>query len=468
MLAIYLRLRGDGAQADGWLARAQRLLADEDEGAEHGYPLYLEMRGADGQRPRGRRSTRRGACRTSAAASATTRCRPRRLLRGPRAGEAGAACRRGSPCSTRRCSPRCPTTRSRCGPAPSTAGCSTPATNSSTSAARRSGPQPRSGGARRCRWPRSTPASAACTAPRCCSSSGAWEEAEAEALAACDDMVAHRRVRGRRRRTTRSARSAGGAATSPAPRRHTPRAHEIGRDPQPGLALLRLAQGRIDAARASIAAALAGFGGSRLERAPLLRRTGRHRARRRRPRPGRRRADRGRSTRPSVFDSPGLRAVGLALPGRGRAGTGRRRSPRSPRCGSRSPPGRSSTRPTRRRAYPGAARRGLQRPRRRRRRGPRECAAARACFERLGAAADLRALRRRRAEPPSPARAQPPARSRSSAWSPRARATARSPAQLFISEKTVARHVSNIFTKLGVSSRSAATAYAYENGLCVG
>jgi DNA-binding CsgD family transcriptional regulator len=37
--------------------------------------------------------------------------------------------------------------------------------------------------------------------------------------------------------------------------------------------------------------------------------------------------------------------------------------------------------------------------------------------------------------------------------------------QLFISEKTVARHVSNIFTKLGVSSRSAATAYAYEHEL---
>ena len=36
---------------------------------------------------------------------------------------------------------------------------------------------------------------------------------------------------------------------------------------------------------------------------------------------------------------------------------------------------------------------------------------------------------------------------------------------LFISEKTVARHVSNIFMKLGVSSRAAATAYAYEHGL---
>jgi len=37
--------------------------------------------------------------------------------------------------------------------------------------------------------------------------------------------------------------------------------------------------------------------------------------------------------------------------------------------------------------------------------------------------------------------------------------------QLVISEKTVASHVSHIFTKLGLTSRAAATAYAYENGL---
>jgi len=37
--------------------------------------------------------------------------------------------------------------------------------------------------------------------------------------------------------------------------------------------------------------------------------------------------------------------------------------------------------------------------------------------------------------------------------------------ELFISEKTVARHVSNIFTKLGLSSRAEATAYAYRHGL---
>jgi DNA-binding NarL/FixJ family response regulator len=37
--------------------------------------------------------------------------------------------------------------------------------------------------------------------------------------------------------------------------------------------------------------------------------------------------------------------------------------------------------------------------------------------------------------------------------------------ELFISEKTVARHVSNIFMKLGVSSRAEATAYAYTHGV---
>ena len=38
-------------------------------------------------------------------------------------------------------------------------------------------------------------------------------------------------------------------------------------------------------------------------------------------------------------------------------------------------------------------------------------------------------------------------------------------AALFLSEKTVARHLSNIFTKLDVSSRTAAAAYAFEHGL---
>jgi DNA-binding NarL/FixJ family response regulator len=36
---------------------------------------------------------------------------------------------------------------------------------------------------------------------------------------------------------------------------------------------------------------------------------------------------------------------------------------------------------------------------------------------------------------------------------------------LFLSDKTIARHLSNIFTKIGVSTRSAATAFAFEHDL---
>jgi len=36
---------------------------------------------------------------------------------------------------------------------------------------------------------------------------------------------------------------------------------------------------------------------------------------------------------------------------------------------------------------------------------------------------------------------------------------------LVVSEHTVRRHLQNIFTKLGVSSRAAATAYAFQHNL---
>ena len=37
--------------------------------------------------------------------------------------------------------------------------------------------------------------------------------------------------------------------------------------------------------------------------------------------------------------------------------------------------------------------------------------------------------------------------------------------ELFLSVKTVSRHLSNIFTKIGVSSRAGATAFAFEHEL---
>lgn len=88
---------------------------------------------------------------------------------------------------------------------------------------------------------------------------------------------------------------------------------------------------------------------------------------------------------------------------------------------------------------------------------------ARATFERLGAKLDLARLDHR-SEPEAPdgltAREVEVLRALARGGTNRVIAE-----ELFISEKTVASHVSHIFTKLGVTSRSAATAYAYDHDL---
>ncbi len=93
-----------------------------------------------------------------------------------------------------------------------------------------------------------------------------------------------------------------------------------------------------------------------------------------------------------------------------------------------------------------------------------ETDAAREVFERLGAAADLDALSGGSAQGSLPgglsAREVEVLRLVAAGMTNRAIADA-----LTISERTVDRHVSNIFTKLDVSTRAAATAFAYEHGL---
>ncbi len=88
--------------------------------------------------------------------------------------------------------------------------------------------------------------------------------------------------------------------------------------------------------------------------------------------------------------------------------------------------------------------------------------AARSIFERLGATPDLARVASRGARVTHGLSARELEVLRLVAP---ARPTARSPPSLVISEHTVARHVQNIFAKLGVSSRSAATAFAFEHDL---
>jgi class 3 adenylate cyclase len=97
---------------------------------------------------------------------------------------------------------------------------------------------------------------------------GAWPEAELEALRACEELPSFNRsyaaaafyelgeIRLR-------------AGDLPACEQAFRQAHELGRDPQPGLALLRLAQGNVDAAQSCITQALDAESGE-LHRARLL------------------------------------------------------------------------------------------------------------------------------------------------------------------------------------------------------
>jgi DNA-binding CsgD family transcriptional regulator len=98
--------------------------------------------------------------------------------------------------------------------------------------------------------------------------------------------------------------------------------------------------------------------------------------------------------------------------------------------------------------------------------GQLELDAARAIYESLGAISDLRRIEVLTRHEPNvrthrlSARELEVLRSIASGMTNKAIA-----GKLFVSERTVDRHVSNILAKLGVSSRAAATAFGYEHEL---
>jgi DNA-binding CsgD family transcriptional regulator len=458
-LAIYMRLQGDPAQADGWQARALRLLADEEEGAEHGYPLYLEtaalmgtdldaaVRSAQRMQDLGRRFDDDTLVALGVFFEGRALVKQARVQEGLRLlDEAMLAalsdqlkpmwtgaiyCGLLSAChelaDLRRAREWTEATRTWCAPLPAAS---------------------LYPGICRVHW------------AEVLHDRGESEQAESEALDACRDLAdidvfavadGYYEIGQIRRRRGDHA----GAEVA-----YT-RAHELGRDPQPGISLLRLAQGRTEAAAASVAAALAGFGGSALERAPLQ-------------------AAQveialaagdidlaeatalGLSAVAEEFQSPGMLAAALRCRGtvalaRGQAVVALA-ALRSAfiRWQELDVPYECA----RTRVLLAAAYRDLGDADA----ATRERAAARSCFERLGAAADLQELDLVDRTPPAPCgltdREVEVLTLVAGGLGNRAIAE-----QLFISEKTVARHLSNIFTKIGVSSRAAATAFAYDNGL---
>jgi DNA-binding CsgD family transcriptional regulator len=459
MLAIYMRLRGEGAQADGWLARAQRLLAAETEGAEHGYPLYLEtarLMGSD----------------LEAAVASAQRMQDLGRRFGDDTLVALGVFFEGRA--------RIKQARVRDGLA---------LLDEAMLAALSDKLKPMWTGAIYCglldachelvdmrraeQWTEATskwcsPLPAASLYPGICRvhraeilhHRGSWDEAETEALEAARDMVdidvfvvagGYYEV-GEIRRRRGDLAGAEDAYT---------RAHEIGRDPQPGLALLRLAQGRIDAAAASIAAVLAGFGGSRLERAPLLAAQVDIALAGGDIDLAQMAADEIVATA-EAFASPGLRAVGQRC--RGAVALARGETVTALAAlrlaftlwqELESPYETARTRVLLSKAYLALDDHDA---------AVRECAAARSAFERIGAVADLRALDAGPEASPCGLTSREVEVLRLVAGGRTNREIA---AALYISEKTVARHISNIFTKLEVSSRSAATAFAYEHKILV-
>ena len=294
-------------------------------------------------------------------------------------------------------------------------------------------------------------------------SRGEWDQAEEQAVRACAELS-----------TLNVANAAAGHAEIGEIRRRLGdldgaedafrRAEQLSGHPQPGLALLRLAQGNVDAARAIIARALDEITWDRLGRARLL--------------PARAQiavaaGDLAGATEAleelesiaSDFASPALAAAALTTHGRVYLAAGERSAcatlrQAADRWQELGVPHEVATA----QMLHGAACRDA---------GDLDgasasFAAADTMFAQLGAALDLRDLRTITSTTPElPAgltkREVEVVRLVASGMTNRQIA-----GELFLSEKTVARHLSNIFTKIDVTSRSGATAFAFEHRIVNG
>jgi DNA-binding CsgD family transcriptional regulator len=291
---------------------------------------------------------------------------------------------------------------------------------------------------------------------------GAWAHAEEEARRAC--QAGREAARGGYYEIGEIRRRLGDLDGAEEAFRRT---DELGREPQPGWAMLRLAQGRVGAAAAAIKRALAARSGNRLARAKLL--------------PAQVQIalaagdlEAARAAAEELvgiaddYGSSGLRAAALTASGRLQLA----QQDAGAACGSlrealvqwqelHVPYEVATTR-----LLLGLACRAAN---------DEEAAAswfvaAAAGFEQLGAAVDARQTEDLLAG--KDGTLLPAGVTRREAEVLRLVAAGKSnkdiAAELRLSPRTVAHHLDSIFTKLGVSSRAAATAYAYEHGLVGG
>lgn len=291
---------------------------------------------------------------------------------------------------------------------------------------------------------------------------GEWAEAEREAAEACEELS----------RINRPNAAAGWAEIADIRRRLGDlsgaeeafrRAEDLCGQPQPGLALLRLAQGRVDGATAIMAQALSEQSWNRLARAKLLpacvqiaiaagdldTAVG---------------AVEELESIADTFDTPTLVAHALAARGRLQLATGDPTATAALRANVKQwlelgvPYEVATAWMLLGQAYRAA--------------GDEQSAAesfatAGQLFDQLGAPLDARQLRNLTTQ-----RALPAGLTQREVEVLRLVAAGRTnrniAAELHLSEKTVSRHLTNIFTKIGVSSRAAATAFAYEHDIVPG